>query len=125
MSLSRIGSLFIAALMLYTVALVASQDLPECVYEAFPELNRTTSEVTSAKSYYNFKTNEGLVCETCVIFMTAIEDALLDPNIEDMVCCNVFSSMMFQKFPILFLWNFEQNWAKGFWENWKRVSAVC
>ena len=102
MSLSRIGSLFIAALMLYyAVAMVASQDLPECVYEAFPELNRTTSEVTSAKSYYNSKTNEGLVCETCVIFMTAIEDALLDPNIEDMVCCNVFSSMMFQKFPIL------------------------
>ena len=93
MSLSRIGSLFIAALMLYTVALVASQDLPECVYEAFPELNRTTSEVTSAKSYDNSKTNEGLVCESCVIFMTAIEDALLDPNIEDMVCCNAFSSM--------------------------------
>ena len=99
MSLSRIGSLFIAALMLYAVALVASQDLPECVYEAFPELNRTTSEVTSAKSYYNSKTNEGLVCESCVIFMTAIEDALLDPNIEDMVC-NVISSM-FQKFTIL------------------------
>ena len=99
MSLSRIGSLFIAALMLYAVALVASQDLPECVYEAFPELNRTTSEVTSAKSYYSFKTNEGLVCESCVILMTAIEDALLDPNIEDMVC-NVISSM-FQKFTIL------------------------
>ena len=83
--------------MLYTVALVASQDLPECVYEAFPELNRTTSEVTSAKSYYNSKTNEGLVCESCVIFMTAIEDALLDPNIEDMVCCNVFLKLINDK----------------------------
>ena len=52
-------------------------------------------DITSAESYYS-KTNEGLVCESCVIFMTAIEDALLDPNIEDMVyLAQCFKSFQF------------------------------
>ena len=30
-------------------------------------------------------TEGGIVCESCVIFITAIENALLDENVEDMV----------------------------------------
>ena len=41
--------------------------------------NRTNS-LTSKSA-----TEGGIVCESCVIFITAIENALLDENVEDMV----------------------------------------
>ena len=59
----------------------AQQNLPDCVYEAFPGLNKTTSLANPMKN------SEGVdfVCESCVAFMRAVEMALLDPETEDKV----------------------------------------
>lgn len=56
-------------------------DLPECVYEAFPELNQTAV----SQSYYGSGKPKGLVCDLCVTLLTDIEEILLDQDIEDAV----------------------------------------
>lgn len=55
-------------------------DLPECVYDAFPELNQTVYD-----SYYGSAKPKGLVCDLCVTLLTDIEEILLDQDIEDAV----------------------------------------
>ncbi len=64
--------------------LVAGQDIPQCVLDAFPELNQTTAKIAN-NPYTGFNRADGLGCRICVGIIEEVEDILLDPDIEDVV----------------------------------------
>ena len=55
----------------------SAQDLPECVSDAFPDLN-----ITDVISYGKQK---GVACDLCVNLLTEIGEILEDQTIEDAV----------------------------------------
>ena len=62
------------------VSFGSAQDLPDCVYDAFPDLNKTLhlGSPTGERT-------QGLTCDLCVTLLTDIEEILQDQTIEDAV----------------------------------------
>ena len=67
----------ILIILLLTFSLSLAQDLPECVYDAFPNLNQTLALET-----LKVGKSKGLACDFCVQFFTDIGEILLDQDIE-------------------------------------------
>ena len=62
----------------------SSQELPECVYEAFPDLNKTLHSLMPVEEESKWS-SQGLPCTLCVALLTEIEHILQDQTIEDAV----------------------------------------
>ncbi len=65
------------------------QDIPQCVIDAFPELNQTSRSYkhgfTEFVNPYTGVREDGLGCRLCVELITEVEVILTDPTIEDAV----------------------------------------
>ena len=65
------------------LSLSHGQDLPECIYDAFPELNKT--EEHSSSDFAKLEYPKGFTCDLCVNLLTEIENILEDQTIDDAV----------------------------------------
>lgn len=77
---------FLAVLLLvlaFQATLISAQSLPQCVIDAFPDLN-----ITEVAQYRPDEKSGGLVCDLCTALFTEIQHILLDGEIEDAVSNN-------------------------------------
>ena len=64
------------------LSLSHGQDLPECIYDAFPELNKTEH---SSSDFAKLEYPKGFTCDLCVNLLTEIENIMEDQTIDDAV----------------------------------------
>jgi len=68
--------------------LTHGQDLPECIYDAFPNLNNTEKQYTGG-SIMEFAKEltkpKGFACDLCVNLLTEIEEILEDQTLDDAI----------------------------------------
>merc|ERR1712002_89364 len=99
------GFAFLFVTILAFLDLSHSQDLPECIYDAFPNLNKTTEHFSTGRSIMDFAQGlgkpKGFACDLCVNLLTEIEEILEDQTIEDAIAHAVENLCM----PII--WAFE------------------
>ena len=67
----------------FQATLISTQSLPQCVIDAFPDLN-----ITEVAQYRPDEKSGGLVCDLCTTLFTEIQHILLDGEIEDAVSNN-------------------------------------
>ena len=66
--------------MAFQASLISAQSLPECVIDAFPDLN-----ITQLANYQQDEKSGNFVCSLCTDLFTEIQQILLDGEIEDAV----------------------------------------
>ena len=78
-------------MLAFQATLISAQSLPQCVIDAFPDLN-----ITEVAQYRPDEKSGGLVCDLCTALFTEIQHILLDGEIEDAVSSNRFKTSYFQ-----------------------------
>ena len=67
--------------MAFQASLISAQSLPECIIDAFPDLN-----ITQLANYQpNEEKSGNFICSLCTDLFTEIQQILLDGEIEDAV----------------------------------------
>ena len=79
--------------MAFQASLISAQSLPECVIDAFPDLN-----ITQLANYQQDEKSGSFVCSLCTDLFTEIQQILLDGEIEDAVSFKIQN----YEFPIFF-----------------------
>jgi len=72
---------FAFAFFIALLGLSHCQDLPECIYDAFPNLNNTEHSLRTVFPHEP----KGFTCDLCVNLLTEIENILEDQTIDDAV----------------------------------------
>merc|ERR1712223_403131 len=76
------GFIFTTLIAMVFLSLSHGQDLPECIYDAFPELNKTEH---STSDFAKLEYPKGFTCDLCVNLLTEIENIMEDQTIDDAI----------------------------------------
>lgn len=102
------GFVVVAFVVLFfgTCLVSGADELPQCVLDAFPELNKTidSRDVVAQLDDIYGKSDESLGCRICLGLMTEVDNILTDPTIEDAIAHAVENLCL----PII--WVFEICW---------------